>query len=168
MVVNFRPGVGGGGGVSGCTTAKVIPEITQTGPLIICRTRLTVIVPRAVSDSYTVVAPLHRRLPVTNKREAWLPYYGHIILLYYDCHIIFSPKTGPSLRDWEMLLLSTFINHIPPSYIFSVLFQRLFVYDSINSVNVMPFWDFLQSHFEVVLKIMTIAELFIVMTASLG
>ena len=34
------------------------------------------------------------------------------------------------------------------------------------SLNAMPLWDFLQSHFEVVLKIMTIAKLFIVMTAS--
>ena len=34
---------------------------------------------------------------------------------------------------------------------------------SIKSVNAMSLWYFLQSHFEVVLKIMTIAELFIVM-----
>ena len=32
----------------------------------------------------------------------------------------------------------------------------------------MPLWDFLRSNFEVVLKIMTIDELFIVMTASAG
>ena len=32
----------------------------------------------------------------------------------------------------------------------------------IKSVNAMPLWDFLQSHFEVVFKIMTIAELLIV------
>ena len=32
----------------------------------------------------------------------------------------------------------------------------------------MPLWDFLQRNFEVVLKIMTIAELFIVMTTSSG
>ena len=32
----------------------------------------------------------------------------------------------------------------------------------------MPLCDFLQSNFEVVLKIMTIAELFIVMTTSPG
>ena len=36
---------------------------------------------------------------------------------------------------------------------------------SIKSVNAMPLLDFLQSHFEVVLKIMTIAKSFIVMTA---
>ena len=32
----------------------------------------------------------------------------------------------------------------------------------------MPLWDFLQSHFEVVFKIMTIAELFIVVKTSPG
>ena len=39
---------------------------------------------------------------------------------------------------------------------------------SMKSVNAMPLSDFLQSHFEVVLKIMTIAELFIAMTALPG
>ena len=39
---------------------------------------------------------------------------------------------------------------------------------AIKRVNAMPLWDFLQNHFEVVLKIMTIAELFIVMTTSPG
>ena len=38
----------------------------------------------------------------------------------------------------------------------------------IKSVNAMPLWDFLQSHFEVVFKIITIAELFIVVTTSPG
>ena len=37
-----------------------------------------------------------------------------------------------------------------------------------KSVNAMPLCDFLQSHFEVVLKLMRIAELFIVMTTSPG
>ena len=32
----------------------------------------------------------------------------------------------------------------------------------------MPLWDFLQSHFEMVFKIMTIAELFMVVTTSPG
>ena len=39
---------------------------------------------------------------------------------------------------------------------------------SIKRVNAMPLWDFLQSNFEVVLKIQTIAELFIVMATSPG
>ena len=39
---------------------------------------------------------------------------------------------------------------------------------SIKRVNAMPLWDFLPSSFEVVLKIMTIAELFILMTTSPG
>ena len=39
---------------------------------------------------------------------------------------------------------------------------------SIKGINPMPLWDFLQSHFEGVLKIMTIAELFVVMTASIA
>ena len=38
----------------------------------------------------------------------------------------------------------------------------------IKSVNAMPLWDFLQSPIEVVFKIMTIAELFIVVTTSPG
>ena len=68
-----------------------------------------------------------------------------------------------------MSLLSMFINHIPPSYVFnSVLFQRLLSTILIKSVNAMPLWDFLQSHFEVVFKIMTIGELFIVVTTSPG
>ena len=67
-----------------------------------------------------------------------------------------------------MLLLSMFINHIPPSYVSVSYFKGSLSAISINSVYAMPLWDFLQSHFEVVLKIMTIAELFIIMTASLG
>ena len=109
------------------------------------------------SDSYTV-ALLHRRLPVTNKRETRLPYYG----------------AGP------FLLKKALFSEIEKCYCFScsiiyrhLMFSASYVKDSlstisINSVNGMPLWDFLQSHFEVGLKIMTIAELFIVMTASLG
>ena len=39
---------------------------------------------------------------------------------------------------------------------------------SSKNINAMPLWDFLPSSFEVVLKIMTIAELFIIMTTSPG
>ena len=68
-----------------------------------------------------------------------------------------------------MLLLSMFISHIYRHLMFSTsYFKSSLSTISIKSVNAMPPWDFLQSHFEMVLKLMTIAKLFIVMTTSLG
>ena len=63
-----------------------------------------------------------------------------------------------------MLFLSMFISHIPSSNVLNVVFQKPLSTVSIKSVNAMPLWDFLPSNFEVVSKIMTIAELFIAMT----
>ena len=77
-----------------------------------------------------------------------------------------------------MLLLSMFISHIPPPNVSSFVFQKLVDYlmfrpsyfksslstISIKRVNAMP----LRSNIDVVLKIMTIAELFIVMTTATG
>ena len=101
-------------------------------------------------DSYTV-APLHRRLPVTNKSEARLPYYGALFSETEECYCF-----PCSSIVYRLLMFST-------SYFKSSLSTI-----SIKSVNAMPLWNFSQSHFEVVLKIMTIAELFIVMTTSPG
>ena len=101
-----------------------------------------------LADSYTV-APLHGRLPVTNKRDARLPDYGALFSKTEKCYCF---------------LCSSVIRHL----MFSIsYFKRSLSTLSIKSVNAMPLWDFLQSHFEAVLKIMTIAKLFIVMTASL-
>ena len=67
-----------------------------------------------------------------------------------------------------MLLLSMFINHIPPSMFSTSYFKSSLSAISIKSVNAIPLWDFLPSNFEVVLTKMTIVELFIVMTTSPG
>ena len=60
-----------------------------------------------------------------------------------------------------MLLLSMFISHIPPSNVFNFVFQKLFVQERVNAM-------LLRSNIDVVLKIMIIAELFIVMTTATG
>ena len=64
------------------------------------------------------IAPIHRRLPIT--KQAWSA-----------TGILWGPflQKRPFLRDWEMLLLSMFISHILPSYVFNFVFQKLFVHD---------------------------------------
>ena len=103
---------------------------------------------QSIPDSYTV-APLRRRLPVTNNREARLPSYGALFSETEQCYCF--PCSSIIYRH---LMFSAFY------------FKGSLSTISIKSVNAMPLWNFLQDHFEVVLKIMTIAELFIVMTAS--
>ena len=57
-----------------------------------------------------------------------------------------------------MLLLSIFMSHIQPSNVFYLYFKSSLSTISMKRVNAMP----LRSNIDVVLKIMTIAELFIV------
>ena len=75
---------------------------------------------------------------------------------------------GPFSVTLRMLLLSMFINHIPPSNIFNFVFQKLFVHDFNKDRYCNATLGFLAEPFEVVLKIMTVAELFIVMITSPG
>ena len=103
-----------------------------------------------VADSYTV-APLHRRPPVTNKREARLPYYGALFSETDKCYCF----PCSSITYCHLMLLTLY-------------FKSSLSTISIKSVNAVPIWDFLRSHFEVVMRIMTIAKVFTVMTTLPG
>ena len=64
--------------------------------------------------------------------------------------------------------LSIFIYHLPHLMFSTSYFRNSLSTFSIKRVNAMPLWDFCVSDFEVALKVIIIAELFIVMTISSG
>ena len=109
------------------------------------------------ANSYTV-APLQRRLPVT--KQAWS---ATAILWgpFFQKKALFSET-----EKCYCVPRSSVINH---HLIFSTSYFKSFLSTiSIKRVNAMPLsvWDFLPRNFEVLLKIMTIAKLFITMTTS--
>ena len=60
-----------------------------------------------------------------------------------------------------------FIIHIPHIIFSTSYFISSLATISIKRVNAMPLWDFCVSHFEVVLKIIIMSELFNVMTINI-
>ena len=61
------------------------------------------------------------------------------------------------------------ICYIPPSTVFTFSFPKLFVHVfNRERVNGIPLWDFYPSDFQRALKIITVVELFIVITTSPG
>ena len=106
---------------------------------------------KSITDSSYTVALLHRRLPITNSCET---------VVKCDCPImgLFSPRLRNVIASIIYRYLMFSASHFKSSL------SKI----SIKGVNAMPLWEFLQSHFEGVLKIMTIAELFVVMTVSIA
>ena len=107
------------------------------------------------SHSYTV-APLHRRLLVT--KQVWRAtailrgFFSRKKALFSETENCYCFPCSSAVCHHLMFSASYFKSSLSTI--------------SIKRVNAMPLWDFLQINFRMVLKIMTIAELFIVMTTS--
>ena len=108
-------------------------------------------------DTYTIT-PLHRRLLVT--KQPW-----SAIAILWGPFLLKKALFSETEKCHCFPCSSIIYCHLmfSPSYFKGSLSTIL-----IKSVNSMPLWDFLQSHFEVVFKMITIAELFIVVTTSSG
>ena len=74
----------------------------------------------------------------------------------------------PSLHGWQCSCLPMFSCYIPPSNAFTFAFPSTFSTFSIERVDGMLLWNFWANDFQRALKIINIAELFIVITISPG